>query len=265
MEKQDVFRKVINFRDLGGYKGAGGKTIKHGLIYRSGGPSRMTELEIEVLRSLNLKTILDLRAEHEIRREPDPYFEGVNMLRYSGVIENGKDIDFSPQGMNKTGKDGWDQLHKLMTYYQKMAIGNKAFEMMFEVLLNKEVPLLIHCATGKDRTGVAVMLILLALGVDENTVYEDYMLSREYRREILEWDLKMSEERIRKEPVLGELLTIQHAVSENIGLEVIGSIKHRYGTYEEFLEREYGLDSEKLECLRSFYLEQGTEMSGETV
>ena len=250
-----VFRKVINFRDIGGYPAFEGRKIRKGMIYRGGGPSRMTVIELEEVRSLGLKTVLDLRSEREALREPDPEIPGAVNVRYSGVIENGKDIDFSPAGMNRTGEAGWNQLHLLLHYYRRMAYANQAYRIMFDTLLAGEVPLLIHCAAGKDRTGVAVMLCMLALGCDEETILQDYLLSREYRKEILEMDLGLNKKEIEADPVLEELLTIQDAVSENIGMETLASFRLQYRTYEKFLEAEYGLTAEKLEKLREMYLE----------
>ena len=252
---EEVFRKVINFRDIGGLPAYQGRKIRKGCIYRSGGPSRMTDIELEEVRSLGIRTVLDLRAEREILRDPDPEIPGAQMLKYSGVIENGKDIDFSPAGMNQTGEAGWNQLFLLMHYYRKMAYGNKAFQIMFDVLLEEQVPILIHCAAGKDRTGVAVMLAMLALGCDDQTILNEYLLSREYRKEILDLDFSLHQKEIETDPVLAELLTIQDAVSENIGMEVLSSFHLQYSSPELFLEREYGLTSEKLEILRNICLE----------
>lgn len=255
MEKDFRFREIINFRDLGGYVTSEGKKVKRGLIYRSGSPSRMIDTELAAVRSLKLKTILDLRTDRERVREPEPAFPGVNIICHSGLIANGAEIDFSPRGMSQTGEEGKKQLSLLHHYYRHMPYENDAFRLLFEELLENNVPLLFHCATGKDRTGVAAILILLALGLDDDIVLWDYMLSNEYRKHQLRAKLKGNAEKIENDPVLKELLTMREAVSETIGQQILHSIRNRFGTYEEFFELEYGLDKEKIDRLKDLYLE----------
>ena len=133
--------------------------------------------------------------------------------------------------------------------YRQMLTGNKAFKELFRALEAGETPILFHCTSGKDRTGVAAMLILLALGVSRADALADYMLTNVYRREIIERFLadKPAAER--------DLLLPVEGVSEPMGAGAIDEILRRYPSYEAYFADEFGLDAARLKALRDFYLE----------
>lgn len=249
------YRRVINFRDLGGYKTRDGRITKKGLVFRSASPGFMSDKEFERFTNMNFHTILDLRSEAEIKMHPYPAIKGTKKLEKSGVVsKSGQSIDFSPNGMRKTGKAGKTQLNKLRGYYKEIVFGNKSFKIMFKELLEGHVPFLFHCATGKDRTGVAAILFLLALNVDEKIVRKDYLLSNQYRKKVLENTLKDIDKE--KDPELYELMTMFDGVSENIFDIVINSIYEKYDSIEEFFLKEYNLNKEKLAILKEKYTEE---------
>ena len=117
------------------------------------------------------------------------------------------------------------------------------------------VPLLFHCSAGKDRTGVAAMLILLALGVDEKTVVEDYVLTNEYRASIIEGKLKGHPILKRISPA-AKIMRATEGVLEHFGERVLSEIIQEYGSYEAFFEQDLGLDAEAISALRDRYLEE---------
>ena len=89
--------KDINFRELGGYVSGDGRTVRHGMLFRSGALARCTEEELDIVRSLGLRLVLDFRAESEAREEPDPVFENCEHYRICAAFDNvGEDIDYSP-------------------------------------------------------------------------------------------------------------------------------------------------------------------------
>ncbi|MBR2824719.1 MAG: tyrosine-protein phosphatase [Solobacterium sp.] len=251
----ELFRNSLNFRDLGGYHTKDGRVVKKGLVYRSASPGFMDEEEFEMLKNMKFHTILDLRSDQEIEKYPYRDMEKTNKIHKSGIITKaGEQIDFSPAGMNKTGKEGQEQLLKIRGYYENIAFENGAYQMMFDELLMDHVPLLIHCAAGKDRTGIAAILFLLVLGVKEEEILKDYLLTNEYRITFIEDALREIDQK--EEPELYELMLIYHGVSKNNFNIVLNSIQERYGSYERFFEIEYGLDKEKVELLRDTYLEK---------
>ena len=256
MNEKWLFRKELNFRDLGGLPAADGKKVRNGCFYRSSGLYLLNAQEKQALEQMGIKAVLDLRTKEESSRKPDPQLKGIRILQHSGVVsKGGEDIDFSPRGMTKTGKDAKEQLEKLTAYYEEMPFGNQAFQVMFDEIRKGNVPLLFHCATGKDRTGVAAMLLMFALGCDDETVYQDYIFSNECRKPFIDASMKGHRERIARNPELKELLQMKDGVSETIGRDVIAGIHSRYPDLNDFFAREYGLSEKDLQQLRDTYTE----------
>ena len=255
MSNLETFRRSLNFRDLGNYKTKDNKRTKSGLIYRCSSLKFMNEEELEAFKKMNFKTIIDLRSELEVTTYPDPQIPGAHTLEKSALVsEEGKSIDFSPKGMLKMGKEAEEQLEKLKYYYGRIIFQNHAFDVIFDELLEGNTPLMFHCATGKDRTGLAAIVVLLALNVEIEDVKYDYLLSNEYRKEILEEHLKDIDKD--KEPELYELTTMLYGVSENNFDVAMQSVYEKYETREEYLEKEFNLDKDKLQRLRDLYTEK---------
>ena len=126
---------------------------------------------------------------------------------------------------------------------------------MLNEIWEKHVPIYFHCMTGKDRTGVGAMVILLALGVKDEEIRKDYLLSNLYRKQALEESLAEVEVQAKDHPELKQLITIQDGVAEETYDTVMDSILNKYGNFDAYLENEYGLDEEKCRKLRDFYLE----------
>ena len=237
MIKDTRFRDKLNFRQLGGYMTTEGKTVKDNIFYRSGAPFFMSQSEIETLKQLGLCAIMDLRSNEEISQRPDPELPNILMIKHSGAIsEGGEEINFSSEGMNRIGEGGREQLALLKNYYARMPFNNQAFRILFEHIQKGDVPILIHCASGKDRTGVACMLILLALGVDREIVLEDYLLTNVY-------------------PEREELDRMTFGVTEEIGKIVLDAIFNEYGSVETYFEKEFNINRNELQRLRSLYTE----------
>lgn len=256
MERLNLYPNEFNFRDLGGYPTRDGKVVKKGVFYRSGGLFYLNEEDLNRFEREGIPYILDLRTKAESDSAPDPVMPGVVAIRHSGVVsKGGEEIDFSPAGMSLIGEEGYRQIRNLQNYYAEMPFGNEAFRIFFKEIEKEHTPILFHCATGKDRTGVLAMILLLALNVDEETIFEDYMLSVCFRREHLERALAEQQSEINEHPERKELIIMKEAVSEEVGRLVLAEIHKRYASVEQYLETEFGLTEEKRKRLRDRYTE----------
>lgn len=262
MPAVEGFHPMANFRDLGGYAAADGRVVRPGLIFRSAGLYRLNEEERAAFERLGIRAIMELRTTGEVEADPDPVFEGVRRVHYAGhEFGESAEIDFSPAGMHRLGDGARDQYDKLLRYYRTMSFDNEAFRNLFELLEAGEVPVVFHCASGKDRTGVAAMLILLALGVPEETVIEDYLLSNEFRAEKIAASLREYADHIASDPLAGKLNMLENGVLRETAEMVLGSLRERYGSYEAYLAAEFGLTGERLAAFRDRYL---CDPAGET-
>lgn len=243
-------RLDINFRDLGGYVTKDGRVILNHQFYRTGGLYRMNQVELDWLNTLHIQTILDLRTKEECEKQPDPLIPHAKMLQHSGVVSTGgEEIDFSPKGMMKTGIHGQQQLAKLKEYYANMPFGNEAFQVMFAAIIQHQVPLCFHCASGKDRTGVAAMLILLLLNCSQRVIENDYILTNTYRDALLSKHLNQSSLPLERK----HLLEMMHGVRKEICQIVLQEIQKRYGSYEQYFLKEFGIDQVLRKQLIEYY------------
>ena len=136
-----------------------------------------------------------------------------------------------------------------------MPFDNEAFQILMEALAQGKSPFLFHCATGKDRTGVAAMIILMALGIPEETILYDYLLSNDYHEAQIAKEMDEFSFDIAEHPELAELLMMKNGVTEKNGISVLDSIKAEYGTYSAYLKEEFSLYGSSLADFRDLYLE----------
>jgi protein-tyrosine phosphatase len=180
-----LFEGAVNFRDLGGYPAGDGRQTRWGQVYRADNLAGLTEADLILLESLGLKALIDFRLPMERESSPDRLPQGSSIRR----IEAG----FVPAGtlemlaLVKAGRMSAGELEQRVTaQYRLFCVDhNEEYRQTFAVALDPgSYPLLLHCTSGKDRTGFAAALLLLALDVPRSTVVEDYNLTNLYRRAV---------------------------------------------------------------------------------
>ncbi len=247
--------KKRNLRDLGGYKTQNGKHVKKGYFFRSSRLMDFDQAELEILNSLHIKKIYDLRSKEEVKDVPDPELQGAEYIHSSAAARaDGTEVNFSPAALiaeNVYSKESNDEFtHKV---YGNLPF-SYAYKRMFEDIVAGNVPILFHCSAGKDRTGIAAILILLALGVDEETAMYDYMLTNEYRKEYIE-RFKKDFPLTKLDGELAGMLLAYEGVTYTNADYSLKRIKEKYENYDEYFEKEYNLDKDALQRLRDLYTE----------
>lgn len=264
--KQSLHLKSVgNARELGGYA-AGGKIVRHGLLLRTAVLSSLSpEDQATLTTDYHLATMVDFRMRMEREQLPEPVIPGVEN-RFLSVIE---EPEYTPkmaelvqreedrfQRLKEACESGMlnDGLYVNFLFSEQGKAGYRAF---FDCLLAlpEGRSCLWHCTDGKDRTGVAAMLILTALGADRDTIMEDYLLTNEYNakriaavRDGLETMLPTKE--------LQELALFgSGAVFERYMVNALKAMDERCGSAMGYLIRVLGLDETKLGLLRDIFLE----------
>jgi protein-tyrosine phosphatase len=166
---------ATNFRDLGGYPGHGGRPVRWRRLFRSDHLGDLTATDKAVLAKLGLATAFDFRGEAELAAAP---YELPGVTRHSLAIEPTvvqRMQDLAASGQHLTAP----AVARLMEDLYRALVNDQAhrFAELFEHLLRAEAPAVFHCTAGKDRTGFAAALILLALGVPRELVHEDYLIT----------------------------------------------------------------------------------------
>lgn len=243
-----------NFRDFGGYAAADGRHVKWGSLYRSGQLSSLSDEDLALLKSLDIDLICDFRREDEQEKDPTRLPTGAQTQILSLPIIPGSNAAYFEQ-MGSNWDDGPEQMFAFMLDVNRdLALAQgEAYRRMFERMLNiDEARILVHCSAGKDRTGFAAAIILLALGVSHDRVMQDYLLSARYfhpHREIERLKQKYGLETLPEAAILPMLEV--HEVYLN---EALDSIHKQFDTLEAYLREELGVGDAEREALRARYL-----------
>jgi protein-tyrosine phosphatase len=171
-----------NFRDLGGYPGTGGRIVRWRQIFRSNHLGHLTEADVEALRPLGLKSAFDFRGTEERVAATCGLAEiAVHSLPIEPTVVAALRARLA-EGLALSSADALDVMRD--SYRNYVRYNTPSFRALFAHLLEDRAPLVIHCTAGKDRTGFACALILYALGVADEMIAEDYLLTnRFYRRD----------------------------------------------------------------------------------
>lgn len=253
---------ATNFRELGGYPAADGRTVKYGAFYRGGTLFDLkSNSDKAIIENLGLKLVLDFRSAGESIENPDFVPNGTKYLRIGAMYyPDGSELDFSPAGMERLKRElsaspqNQSPIDMLAKFYERMPFGNPAFQAMFHALETNDIPILFHCTAGKDRTGVAAMLILLALGAERETAVADYMETNRCRAAEIEALRKQHEGLDEKNPKQWEELLAGYGVLSRFANAALDAILKRYGNWETYFYEEYGLNHCRLTALRNTYL-----------
>jgi protein-tyrosine phosphatase len=170
-----------NFRDLGGYPARDGRTVRWRRIFRSNHLGHLTEADIAVVRGLGVRSAFDFRGHGERAAAICPVTEiAVHSLPIEPTVVAALRTCHAAGSLSATAA-----LEIMRDSYRNYVRHNThRFRALFTHLLADHAPLVIHCTAGKDRTGFACALVLHALGVSDDVIDEDYLLTnRFYRRD----------------------------------------------------------------------------------
>ncbi len=225
-----------NFRDLGGYRNTEGKYVKWGKIFRSDDLHMLTDADLSYLSAIPLVSIVDFRSETEIEQAPDKNPASVK-TNYAYSINPGNLMAVVKDDPNNLTPEKAD---KLMMDMNILLVTDSAcinrYRELFQLLQNDaDTPLMFHCSAGKDRTGMGAALILSALGVDEQTIIKDYLLSNIY---LANKYAKYKE----LNPAFASLLEVKQEFLQ-AGLD---RIKQDHGSIENYLTKVLGVDIQKM-------------------
>lgn len=168
---------ALNFRDLGGLPAAGGK-VRAGVLYRSEGPRNFSAAQLAALQALGIRTIIDLRSGEE--REEVPHEWHDVGCRWLGLDVEADLRVFGHEGRERLAKGpepeiAIETMRETYRFIPNSLLGH--WPVIADMLLGGRVPALVNCTAGKDRTGVAIALLLELAGVPRDAVMQDYLAS----------------------------------------------------------------------------------------
>jgi protein-tyrosine phosphatase len=177
-----ALQAVHNFRDMGGYATDDGQVTRWGMIYRADGLYRLAGDDVEVIRALGLRTVIDLRSQQELdERGTFPHDSVAVDFHHLSVM----DATWEHEGIAAT----MEAAEFLEWAYQDMLAkhADRFVETINKLARPGALPAVFHCAAGKDRTGIVAALLLSALGVPRPVVVHDYALTSEGMERMVRW------------------------------------------------------------------------------
>lgn len=240
---------IKNFRDIGGYFTTDEKQIKWGQIYRSGNLSNATLYDQEKIRRLKIKTVIDFRSEKTIATYPILLHPSIKRVSIPLTPMDAEKLDDQLLKNNNFSRS--DAILYVQEAYVDIIENHKEqFGEMFDILTNQaNYPLLFSGSLGKDGVGLASFLILYSLGVSQSTLEQDYMLSNQLI------DPANSRIDARHLPEsMQEAITAMLTVNKSYLNYVIEHINKKYGSVDNYLEKELRVTSGKKSLLRKYLL-----------
>jgi protein tyrosine/serine phosphatase len=246
---------VENFRDFGDYPTASGRHLRPGVLYRSASQGRATDADLAAIEALGLAVIVDLRRPGERERDPPR-----RPAAFTGrVIQN-------DQG-EAHGDDPWWNFVRasdlsqeafrgyLLNYYREAPFAARhldLFSRYFRALAEAEGPVLIHCAAGKDRTGVLAALTHHLAGVHPDDIAADYLLTNNPERMAARAPMvaQMIQQEAGRTPTDAAVRAAIGVEAEYL-VEAFRAIEAAHGDVDAYLETALGVDAALREALEA--------------
>jgi protein-tyrosine phosphatase len=216
-----------NFRDIGGYETDHGRMVRTGRIFRADSLSYMSDADVQhVTEVLGLRTVVDLRATHEVERfTHGPLAELHVRVAHVPIVDETRRPDTAESSAADTM--AIDEIYLLMLD----RFGHR-FAAVLDLLSQPDSqPAVFHCAAGKDRTGLVAMLILGLLGVDRDIIAADYALTDERMPLLMERHLA----RANGDVALAEVGRQRWAIDAAAMRTVVDHLVDEHGSVERYL------------------------------
>jgi protein-tyrosine phosphatase len=242
-----------NIRDLGGYPTHDGRTTRWKKLLRGGRLSGLSNSDQQLLSAYEIQIICDFRNPNEYQQDV------TNLSKHSNaVIHN---ISISPGNQQNivdiSSINASDMALWMQQLNRELALDHShRFRQMFDLLLGTEGgAFLFHCSAGKDRTGFAAALILSALDVPRDIIIEDYLLTAQYYPPAGELDYLTNKYAADNPDVDLDLFATLTSTRREFLEAALNAVDEHYGSINNYLDTEIGLDAQKRRQLKRHYVE----------
>lgn len=248
-EKNIEIKKVHNFREVANIKNMDGRILKSGKFYRSGHLNQLTKSSFDELEKLGVREILDLRNSKEIARKPDNLPSGIVYKNCSAFEDKGDQLDQAKKLVLKGKVNGADADKRMLDFYKEYVTENpEMINKIITEILESDQPVLYHCTAGKDRTGITTALILTILKFDKESVYNDYLLSNNYRKKLVDKRLSLANNLHFLYPKMDVKVLEKLSWVETDYLDAaFNEINNKYGSMDIYIQQVLGISENKRE------------------
>lgn len=260
----NAFERILNleagcnFRDLGGYTTLDGRRIRPGQLFRSGVMTYFSPRDREKVSGLGIRTICDLRRPLERETEPSHWPDDSIRVLFWDQRPPATTSDEGSIGQCRTPEAARETMNRL--YHDMPLWLEPRLQGVFQCLAEGSVPLVFHCAAGKDRTGLAAALVLHALGVPRETILEDYRLTNEavdleqFLTEHRSAGLGLNDPSNPLVVLPKETRRLLLAADESYLKTALARIEKEYDSIDNYLEIRLGVDGRQRETIRKLVL-----------
>lgn len=237
---------AVNFRDIGGYKTTDGKEVKWGKVYRSASINKLTDTDMDTMQAKHIHTVIDFRGNAESAAAPDRLLANTDytlspagsdslpdMKQMAAHLKQGDFLTkfYGEDGIRYFGERNKPLFQKLLTVSDKEAI-------------------LYHCSGGRDRTGMATALFLYILGVPQSTIEADFTASNVYLGNTMSGYIEPLSKATGMTPAE---IKAQMDLRPELLQIFFATIKEKYGSVENFMQKELGIGPKEVKLLKKKY------------
>ncbi|MEI7491062.1 MAG: tyrosine-protein phosphatase [Bacteroidota bacterium] len=235
-----------NFRSFEGIRALDGRMFRKNMLYRSGGLNKLSPADLLKLGDIGLAMVVDFRSDREVASYPSCFIPSVQKTYRIAIPDEARDRAMEFLDMNNA--EGLEKV--LISDYRRMIKNDTPrFAEFFRILEQaNSLPLVFHCAAGKDRTGIASFLLLTALGFDPETVKQDYFLSNIRLSAFIERLIK----KVTEDGKNGQIIRPMMEVRPEYLQAALDEIALSFGGIDNYLSKVLAVDSE---LLKTKYLE----------
>lgn len=263
------FEKLNNTRDLGGLITKSGKKIRKGRLFRSGILHKASESDVGKLKSLT-ELIIDFRSSKELIERPDPSIESVTYAHLPIIRELTEGItrekEASVSVTKKYAESPEGARQYMINIYKNFVIDEfplSNYSKFIDLLLeDREKAILWHCTAGKDRAGFGAVIIEEILGVDRDSIFEDYLYTNECLKDEIKiitlnlmYKNNIDSQDINKTLLFQKSIDCIFGAKEEYLLGLYEKIQEVYKDFNGFLKDGLKISEAKQERLRELYLE----------
>jgi len=254
MTRHIDFDGIENFRDFGGYDTVHGRPLKRGLLYRSANHAYASEADLERMRDMGLATIVDLRRTEERVREPGKRWAGFDAeVIENDIVSDHADWAVIMRGLSEITPQWFYE--DCIGYYRRAPYEPRHIDLYsryFRRLAETDGPIVVHCAAGKDRTGLICALTHQVAGVSHEDMMADYLLTNDEARLARKMDFLGPW--LEKQVGLTaprEALRVAVSVNADYLETAFATIAERHGGLEAYLADVLGVDAALRERLHA--------------
>lgn len=241
MNRHIPFERVHNFRDLGGYSAADGRTVRWGRLYRADSLGKLRGADWELFLGLGVRTVIDLRYPWEIEAKG-------RVPEHPSLAYHHLSIEHRPYDQAALGPEVDPGPYLAERYLEVAHDGVDELRRALRLLAGRDGPAVFHCASGKDRTGLLAALVLTLLGVAERDVVDDFALTGRATGRLL---ADRRADRPAGEPVWPGYGQAPAAVMSLF----LGALAREHGSVHDYATGSLGVDDALVSALRDRLLE----------